>query len=192
MLQFKDFTIKELEKDHFFEIQNPLREKVFEEDHSLFPFQYLSEDEKNKVMDLDRSSSTENYALYLGAFDQKGELVAWHFGFQKDSQNFYMCNSAVLPPFRRKGLYTVLLNHIAELVKEKGFQILYSRHNMTNNYVIIPKLKAGFVISGFEVDDVFGTLVHLKYYVNKTRSKIMDYRVGQLKPDKELKNLLNL
>ena len=60
---------------------------------------------------------------------------------------------------------------------------------MTNNAVIIPKLKAGFVISGFEVSDRFGTLVQLSYYFNPLRRKMMDVRVGQRKPDEEIRKL---
>lgn len=75
-------------------------------------------------------------------------------------------------------------------LKNDGFQVVVSRHNLTNNAVIIPKLKAGFVISGFEVDDRFGTLVKLSYFFNPLRRKLLDVRVGQSAPDDEVKKLL--
>lgn len=56
--------------------------------------------------------------------------------------------------------------------------------------MIIPKLQCGFVISSLELSDVFGTLVHLKYFTNKTRRKIMDYRCGLKKPDESIKKLI--
>jgi hypothetical protein len=70
-----------------------------------------------------------------------------------------------------------------------GFQLIYSRHCATNNQVIIPKLKRGFVISKMEIDDVFGVLVHLHFHVNETRRLIMDYRSGQKKPNDQIKGL---
>jgi hypothetical protein len=58
--------------------------------------------------------------------------------------------------------------------------------------VIVPKLKAGFVISGFEVSDIFGILIHLTYYFNEIRRKVIDFRVGQLVPDEQIRQLLGL
>ena len=49
--------------------------------------------------------------------------------------------------------------------------------------------KAGFIISGFEVNDSFGTLVQLSYYFNPLRRKMMDVRVGQRKLDEEIRKL---
>tara|TARA_B100000886_G_scaffold202261_1_gene139668 strand:- start:197 stop:508 length:312 start_codon:yes stop_codon:yes gene_type:complete len=103
-----------------------------------------------------------------------------------------MCNSGVLSNFRRKGIYSSLLETKIKVLSEMGFQLIYSRHNATNNNVLIPKLKAGFVISKMEISDTFGCLVHLHYFTNKTRQKLMDYRSGKTKPDQELKDLLRL
>lgn len=103
-----------------------------------------------------------------------------------------MRNSAILPEHRRKGLYTQLLEETLRRVSADGFQKIYSRHSATNNDVIIPKLKAGFTISSLEVSDVFGVLVHLVYFPKKLRRKIMVYRVGDAKPDDEIKKCLGL
>lgn len=101
-----------------------------------------------------------------------------------------MVNTGILEAHRRRGLYTTLLPIILETLQKEGFQIVFSRHTLTNNAVIIPKLKAGFIISGFEVDDRFGTLLQLSYFFNPLRRKVMDVRVGQRTPDKEVKKLL--
>jgi GNAT superfamily N-acetyltransferase len=103
-----------------------------------------------------------------------------------------MCNSAVLPIFRRKGIYSALLKKCLQVTREEGFQLIYSKHSATNNAVIIPKLKEGFIISKMELDDKFGVLIHLHYYMNSTRKKIMHYRSGQIKPDEEIKSIFKL
>lgn len=185
------YTIREMNEEEFFIHQKPLREKVFAKDHSIFPFQYLDEEEKKQIQTLGGQLYHDRYKLYLGIFDKEDHFVGWHFGFQESAHVFYMCNSAILEPHRRKGLYAALLDYSLKVLTEKGFQVVYSRHNATNNPVIIPKLKAGFVITSLEMDDVFGVLVHLKYFTNKTRRKILDYRSGQSRPDKELSKLFS-
>lgn len=184
--------IREMDEASFFEMQAPFRSVLFEDDHSLFPAEYMSEKEKESVGKLRQNLSKDTYKLYLGVFDPGDNFVGWHCGFQENAFTFYMTNSAIFKEHRRKGLYSSLLDFAIETLKGKGFQVIYSRHNATNNAVIIPKLKAGFVITNLELDDVFGVLVHLKYYVNKIRRKILDYRAGQLSPDEELKKLFKM
>ena len=96
----------------------------------------------------------------LASFKRK-LFVGWHLGQQTLAGIFEMARTGILPQHQNRGLYTALLPTILEQLKHDGFQIVSSRHNLTNNAVIVPKLKAGFVISGFEVDDRFGTLVQL-------------------------------
>ncbi len=103
-----------------------------------------------------------------------------------------MINSAVLPTHRRQGIYGALLDRCIEIVSKQGFQIIYSRHHVTNNAVIIPKLKAGFIISKMELDDKFGVLVHLHYYTNKTRQQVMDYRSGRTQPNADIKKIFRI
>ncbi len=111
---------------------------------------------------------------------------------QENATTFYMVNSAILKEHRGKGLYRLLVNQCIETLSSKGFQLIYSRHCATNNAVIIPKLKIGFVISKMEIDDRFGILIHLHFYTNSDRRKIMDYRSGQVRPDKTIRNLFKL
>jgi hypothetical protein len=74
------------------------------------------------------------------------------------------------------------MEHITDL----GFQRIYSRHKMSNNAVIIPKLKAGFVITGFEVAMMyFGNLVELSYYTNPRRRELLEVRTGMRRPSEE-------
>jgi L-amino acid N-acyltransferase YncA len=97
-----------------------------------------------------------------------------------------------LPAHRRKGLYTALLNQTTDQLKEMGFQKIYSRHSATNNDVIIPKLKFGFTITSLEISDIFGVLVHLVYFPKELRRKMMVYRVGDIKPDDEIRKCLDI
>ena len=193
-IQIKDnhFTIKSLSRDEFFPLYKKHNEIVFAEDHSL-PYQdYLSDAEGKKIKALAEGCFDNPYTLNLAVFDKEGEFAGWSFGWQETPSIYYMCNSAVLPDHRRKGIYSALLEANIEILRNKGFQLIYSRHNATNNHVIIPKLKKDFIISKMEISDTFGCLIHLHYYTNKTRRKVMDYRCGEKAPDAELKRLFKL
>lgn len=132
------------------------------------------------------------YELRLGAFDQTGRFVGWSWSRQETRATLYMFNAAVLPEYRRRGVYGQLVQTVLETAEAEGFQMIYSRHCATNNAVIVPKLKAGFVISKLELSDTYGVLVHLHYYPNETRRKVVDYRSGLTSPDGELKRLFKL
>lgn len=183
-----EYSIKEISADEYKKLMSQYKQKIFSDEQIFYLKDALPREEQRKLLDLGKvySSIKEIYlALYY-----EGSFVGWSFGYQESAYRFYMCNSAVFPEHRRKGLYTKLMGEMIARVEKLGFQEIYSRHTSTNNAVIIPKLKAGFVISSIEVSDIFGVLVHLSYYPNKLRRKILDYRVGQLKPDNEIKKHL--
>lgn len=161
--------------------------EVFAEAGHLDPLYALSETEQ-AALDVLGERLAGRYRLGYGIF--QGDLfVGWHSGQQAQAGTFEMSRTGILKEHRRRGLYTALLPVILERLRTDGFQVVVSRHNLTNNAVIIPKLKAGFVISGFEVDDRFGTLVKLSYFFNPLRRKVLDVRVGQRAPDDETRNL---
>ncbi|MCF8059305.1 MAG: GNAT family N-acetyltransferase [Bacteriovoracaceae bacterium] len=187
----QNYKIKVMTQDELQPFFDKCHDIVFEDDHSYSKSDLFSENDKIK-----RAALTENmgkpFCLHLGAFDSNDNFVGWSWGFQENSTTYYMCNSGVLEDHRKKGIYNALLRKSINVLSDMGFQLIYSRHCATNNAVIIPKLKAGFVISKMELSDVFGVLVHLHYYTNKTRKKIMDYRSGQLRPDDEIKKVFKL
>jgi len=185
------YAIRELSSEEFSPLYEKYREEVFADDHSYNKWSLLCEDELDKKNILSKNMGTP-FRLFLGVFDVSNNFVGWSWGFQENSTTYYMCNSGVLADHRRKGIYQSLLNYNIDILSEMGFQIIYSRHCVTNNFVIIPKLKSGFILSKMELSDNFGVLVHLHYYTNKTRKKIMDYRSGQLKPDEEIKKVFIL
>ncbi len=183
------YRLEELSKEDFLKAQGNIGKEIFADDHAIYPGSYLSDDENLKIRALANQMSANPFSLHVAAFDEDDKFVAWSYGWQENSHTFYMCNSGVVEDHRRKGLYTQMLNYVLNKVKEKGFQVIYSRHNAVNNAVIIPKLKAGFVISSIELSETFGYLVHLKYLTNETRKKVLSYRSGQISPDSQLQSL---
>jgi hypothetical protein len=187
-----NYVVREMTAAEFQPLFTQHKDSVFENVHSYSAKDLLSETEQNKLKDLEQMMGGSPYHLYLGVFTHDGQFVGWSWGCQESRSIFYMVNSGILKDHRRKGLYAALLEKCVGILSVKGFQMIYSRHTVTNNDVIIPKLKAGFIISKMEIDDRFGALIHLHFYTNQTRRQIMDYRSGQSKPDQKIKDLFKI
>jgi len=175
------------EFDDFFAVNRP---KVFDNDIDLNLGSILTEQELLSRKELNKNlGDPYKLRLYILHNDEK---IGWSIGYQTDAETFYMINTGIYPPHQNKGIYKSLLPIILELLREKGFQKVYSRHKATNNQIIIPKLRAGFLITNFEISDTFGVLIHLTYFFNETRRKVLKYRVGHLRLNKELKQVLSV
>jgi len=186
--EYKLVTLPQDEFEKYWDLWGP---KIFQEnDTSRDAKRVHSEEERAKTRHLYKNMTSlvrMNLCIFKGE-----EFCGWFTGDQYNGETFYMRNSAILPDHRRKGLYTILMHAVLERVKELGFQIVLSRHTTTNNSIIIPNLKAGFVITPIKVQARFGTLVHLSYFFNETRRQIMEFRAGDLKPDQKIKDALGI
>jgi ribosomal protein S18 acetylase RimI-like enzyme len=149
-----------------------------------------SEIEREKLKALNKSFN--HPYLYHAVVRNEMNVVGWTWGYQDSRDSFYMVNSGVLPEHRGKGLYSRLLQTTLQKLVNKGFQRIWSRHNNTNNEIIVPKLKHGFQITGTELSDIFGSLIHLTYFTNTTRKKVLNFRSGHLRPDTEIKRVFDL
>jgi len=170
----------------FFMVNSPY---VFGVTSSFSYQQTLSEMEIEKLEKL-TANLANCYRLFF--YLKKGEeKIGWFKGEQKDKDCFSMSNTGIFPEHQGKGIYKAMLPKVLELLQEAGFQRVISYHQATNNSIIIPKLKAGFLITGFELSDEYGLLIKLTYYFNETRRKAIDYRVGRQKLDNTLAPYFN-
>jgi ribosomal protein S18 acetylase RimI-like enzyme len=185
------YRFAQLPNEEFQPIWRDWAQKIFRDnDTSMDLMRVLSEEEIAHTRRLQKNlNQMESFNLCVYFGDQ---FCGWFVGSQYNNETFYMRNSAILPEHRRKGLYTALMLEVLSRAKEQGYQIVLSRHTTTNNSIIIPKLKAGFMITAIEVSDRFGTLVHLSYFFNDTRKKVMEFRSGDLKPDQKINEALGM
>lgn len=166
-------------REEFMPIFRELRPTVFAKNNDVDYSTYWSEEEHAKFKDLQDICKTEVRSYLLCKDEEK--IIGWCFGFQKDAEEFYMVNSAVIPEYRNLGIYKKLLSMIIEKAKFEGFQIVSSIHHASNNAILIPKLKVGFKIIGMKLHARFGTLLELHYYTNNKVSQLLDYRTGYIK-----------
>lgn len=185
------FTIVEADDAEFWARVEKTMESVFDDNEIIVRAQDLmTEEEKRRLQELNRDYRRLHLQHLL--LLKHGELAGWTWGYQDSRESFYMVNSAILPEHRGRGLYSRLLDAALARLEGRGFQRIWSRHNMTNNAILIPKMKRGFVITGTELTDTFGTLVHLTYFTNPERRRLLDFRSGSLRPDAAMKKRLGL
>ncbi|MEK2644013.1 GNAT family N-acetyltransferase [Bdellovibrio sp. BCCA] len=125
----------------------------------------------------ERANKDNRFRLRLVLF-QGQEVVGWHFGYAVDAETYYMQNSAILESFRGQGLYGRLLETVLERISEEGFQVVTSSHHPNNAAVLIPKLKAGFIINSVQFHEKFRFLVDLKYFFCPNRRKAFGKNIG--------------
>jgi len=157
----------------------------------MLPWQEsLEENVRIKLKDL-KNKLKDQYKLRLAILEDD-KLIGWSLGWQDsfDQASFFMGASIVVPEKRRSGIYTALVNKILEITKEVGFQSVWSMHLMTNNPVIIAKLKLEFNISGLEINTLYGPLVKLTYHHRDLRKKALRFRAGAV-GESEVLNLLS-
>ncbi len=182
--------LKELTEEQFFSFYSDLRTKYFSDTLSYSVMDVRDAHE----MALTASLKTKlvQDSLYLGVYTDKDELMGWSVSYQAKVLELYTQNSAVIPEFRRKGVYSLMQKHVLKVAKERGYQMVTSHHVASNNSVIMAKLKLGFMITGFELCDDFGALVKLTNYLNETRSRAYQVRTGLKRPDQDIKDLLKI
>jgi ribosomal protein S18 acetylase RimI-like enzyme len=108
--------------------------------------------------------------LKIGAFVEN-RLIGWSYSKGEGSQ-LHMINSGVHPDLRRRGIYSRLIEATITYADSHGFTKIFSRHVPSNNAVIIPKLRVGFMVSGFEYSEVYGPLVQLTYLPSHKRREL--------------------
>jgi L-amino acid N-acyltransferase YncA len=180
-----DYSFSEVSHEEFSPFFWENRPKVFGENSMLTFEKTLSAAEKEKQMALAKNMAGRQHFYFF--IYKNEEIVGWHFGKQIDHEENYMVNTALFEAHRNKGVYQVFLQEMILFLKDKGYQIITSKHHASNNAVLVPKLKAGFVIKGLNIDLNFGTMVTLQYIVNELGKSIYNYRTGShpLPPDSQ-------
>jgi len=126
---------------------------------------------------------------YFGVFADR-EPVAFHYGTPMEPGVFRMRNSAVASAHQGKGLYSALLQAVMTEAIRGGYRRLESLHRADHNGILVPKLKAGFQISGLEIDPRLGTLVRLVYFADPLPREMFAFRTGSVPLSKRLSGLL--
>lgn len=185
---FDSYYFREATREEFEPFFREKRPVVFSGSLNIYVEDWLTEDDKKKQDELFKLIK-DRYSLRIFIL-KDNEIIGWHLGRQVDQEIYHMSNTGIFKEYQGKGIYKAFLPKLLSIFKEKGFQKIVSRHHASNNAVLVPKLKAGFVITGFEIDERFGIFVVLSYIFNEKRHKAYRFRTGSLMPDEDLKKYL--
>lgn len=109
----------------------------------------------------------EHFVVY----DDNEQVVGWSYGEMHDTETFFMTNSAILPQYQRRGLYTALTSRLIAYLTELGYERITSNHQPNNRAVLIAKLRAGFVLSGMILDERWSAQVQMTYHIHTDRKQ---------------------
>lgn len=90
--------------------------------------------------------------LWSWLISHEDRVAGWQASRAWDTRTAYMVNTALLPAHRGQGVYTRLLPVVLDALRAEGYALVRSHHHLTNNAVIIPKLRAGFRFQGVQID----------------------------------------
>lgn len=185
---FDDYYYREAAPEEFGAFYTGHRSRIFAGVPEIPLEPYMTGAELQRRSEYDAMVS-KMYELRLFILHRE-EIIGWHVGRQSHREAANMSNTAIFPEYRCRGLYSAMLPPILGLYRAQGFGKVLSKHHAANNAVLIPKLRAGFQITGFEIDERYGLFVNLTYYFNEQRRNAYKFRTGALRPDEEISRYL--
>lgn len=108
------------------------------------------------------------------------EMVGWSHAFLQHGGTLYVANSAVVPEYRRQGVYTRLIASMEDEAAKLGCLRIESHHRTGNPAVLIAKLKAGYTIVGTEFSGEMGLLVKMCKQLDASRGELLEARAGMV------------
>jgi RimJ/RimL family protein N-acetyltransferase len=90
-----------------------------------------------------------------------------------------MRNTGILPKHQNRGLYSIFLQTLTKYLEEIGYERLSSQHSPDNSRMLITKLKAGFMVTGMDLDERWGSLIRFTKFLKKDRAKAFSNCFGQ-------------
>lgn len=157
-----------------------------------FGFQWLRSRDGEQQKSFERLTMFQDALLkvVLGVF-YGDQLVGWHYSVQRSNGEILMGDTGILPEHQNRGTYSRLLPELLKHFQSLGFERVVSYHRTTNNQVIVPKLRAGFIINGLTVDE-YGLAVELVYAYNAAYRDSLRVRSGEIKPTGRVADLMGL
>ena len=112
------------------------------------------------------SHHSEQFVFY----DADDNPIGWSIGEQRQGDTYFMGWTGILPEWQRKGIYGAFLKQLQAYIASLGYARITSNHMVNNRSVLIAKLKAGFIVSGYSLDERIGAAVWLTWFAEKERA----------------------
>jgi len=147
--------------------------KVFPPNKRCIHFSYKDVTKKRQQAKRELSKDyLTSHCDYILFYNKNNEPVGWMTGEADDGQTYYMRNTGILKSHQGNKIYRNFLMKFEEYIKDLGYERISGQHHGNNTQVLVPKLKAGFIITGFENHENHGTLIKLVKHLQKDRQDI--------------------
>ncbi len=157
-----------VEKDVLQKVMTQLWPAIFPEDSNLCFFRTVQE-RMGKMEFLWREYYGSGHSETI-LFTLPDETpIGWVTGDMEDYMTFYLRLFGLLPEYRRKKVFSAFQQKFFEYLKEVGYERIASHHHINNRITLISQLKMGFSLVGFEVDERFGILAKVLYFLHEDR-----------------------
>lgn len=183
-LLFGTYSVAEVSFDAWHAVFEQHQASVFPNEQAAISLEpQLSTTEQAKLAGL-RHNLAGALHWYFLIFDG-AEPIGWHYGFQRSELEYFMANTGILPEYQSRGIYSAFLKFVVERAADSGFQYLTSIHHSDNNAVLVPKLRAGFVLQSFGylvqtllLEANTGPMVQLAYPVKEKYRHYLGFQRG--------------
>ena len=136
-----------------------------------------SVDEQARLAEL-RALRGRSPCVHRLVFEAGGESVGCYIGSQAEEDAYHMGFTGLREEWQGRGLYSAFLLRLLGCLREVGFRQAFSRHHPDNAAVLVPKLKAGFLIEGLEISPIWGTVVRLTHPLTAAHRRADAERAG--------------
>jgi len=164
-----DITARPVDAQTFYAAAGALSGKIFESQTELGLYRPPQDRyQRGKAL---RQSFQCVHKEHILLTNRDDEPIGFSTGAMRDPDTFFMEWTGILPDYQRQGIYTTFLHHLLLYLRELGYERVTSNHMGTNRPVLIAKLKAGFNVTGATLDERYGMLVWLAYFLHADRQK---------------------
>lgn len=143
-------------------------------------------EQREQVERLARARGAADLVERWRVLDRVGRQVALFSGRQTGPSEFLMTHAQVVPEARGRGIYSAIVRLMLAYTRELGFETVTSEHSPTNNAVLVPKLRAGFFITGLVLQAAWGPSVRLTYFHDPRQRAAFAFRAGDASLTPEL------
>jgi hypothetical protein len=178
-----NYFVKEVSVDEWHSFFEEHVNQVFPDEQSI-PLNFLLSQPEQTKLDRLQTNLSQRKELYFLLLDED-KPIGWHFGFQRSELEYFMANTGILPEYRNRKVYSSFLTYAIQRLTDEGFQYITSIHHATNNAVLIPKLKAGFLIQSFGfliqtmiLESNYGPMIQLVYPTKAAYRKLFEPQFG--------------
>ncbi len=125
--------------------------------------------ERQPSADRLRQSHAPSHPEYVMFYNDTRVPVGWFYSYREDATTTFIDTVGFLHAYRGRGLYSAFLPQYLAYLTAVGIERVTTSHHPNNRAIMIAELKMGFDVVGLELNESFGPLIKMAYFVYADR-----------------------